>query len=140
MMVSKNLLPFPGLEISTRYLYGIPIIRCLVAEQQIDLILDSGSKLSYLDSTIALKYPRVGENTDFFFGFGEFKTDMYQAPVRIAGFQFNHSVGVLPKPLQDTLCLFQANGIIGVDLFDEFAVSLLSGTGGVRLKRLDIPE
>jgi hypothetical protein len=140
MMISRNLLPFHGLQISTRYLYGIPIISCFIADQQIDLILDSGSKLSYLDSTIALKYPRVGENIDFFIGFGEFRTEVYQAPVRIAGFQFNHSVGVLPKPLQNTLSLFQANGIIGVDLFDEFAVSLSSGTGGVMLKHHDIAE
>ncbi len=132
--VGKSI-PFHGVPIPTRYFQGIPIVRCMVGNQEFDLFLDSGAKLSFLDPSISSTYERIGEDTDFFPGFGEFRTDTYRVPLVIGAESLELGVGVLPGILQMTLLLAKANGIIGSALFNEFAVCLSAREGGVTIKK-----
>jgi len=135
VMFSTTPLTFSGTRIPARYFQGIPVVSCEVGNREAALFLDSGAKLSFLDETIAARYPRLGEDTDFFPGFGEFKTDVYRVPVKTGNEHFELSVGVLPTTLQMALSLASAVGVIGSALFDEYAVCLSAGAGGVTLRK-----
>ncbi|HOI16004.1 MAG TPA: VWA domain-containing protein [Geobacteraceae bacterium] len=135
VIFSTKPLTFPGTRIPARYFQGIPVVSCEVGNREAALFLDSGAKLSFLDETIAARYPRLGEDTDFFPGFGEFKTDVYRVPVKTGNEHFELSVGVLPTTLQMALSLASAVGVIGSALFDEYAVCLSAGAGGVTLRK-----
>lgn len=135
MTFSTEVLPFTGVQIPVRFFHGIPVISCCVGEQEVELFLDSGAKLSFLDTSISSQYPRSGEDTDFFPGFGEFKTDVYKVPLKIAGLHLELSVGTLPDILQMTLTQAKAAGIIGSALYDEFAVCLSAARSALVVRR-----
>jgi len=135
VIFSTTPLPFRGGSIPARYFQGIPVVTCEVGSREVALFLDSGAKLSFLDAAISSQYPCIGEDTDFFPGFGEFKTDVYRVPVKTGNEHFELSVGVLPTTLQMALSLASAAGVIGSALFDEYAVCLSAGTGVVTLRR-----
>lgn len=132
---SKTPLQFSGVRIPARYFQGIPIVVGTIGNREVNLFLDSGAKLSFLEPSVVSTYPSIGEDTDFFPGFGEFKTQVYRVPLTLSAGHVELAVGTLPNVLQMTLSLANANGIIGSDLFDEFAVCLSAGTGGVILKK-----
>jgi len=103
---------------------GIPIIELTVDNQKLKFFLDTGAKLSYLDSELTSQQTSIGREEDFYPGVGKFETECYEILTNLGDKKFNVKYGNLPSLLQLTLMLSGTNGIIGFDFFNNFKVCL----------------
>lgn len=111
--------PNPLQKIQFEMLTGVPIILCNIKGEAVRALLDSGSKLSYIDQRLVSGKKPVSHEMGFCPGTGEFETDVYNIPVEVAGNAFNLRCGVLPGSLAKTLSVTGASGIIGSQLLQH---------------------
>ena len=62
----------------------------------------------------------IGEMEDFYPGFGNFKTPVYELNVELAEKSSNCSFGILPDLLRNTLMLAGTSGILGNEILQDF--------------------
>lgn len=87
--------------------------------------LDSGAKISYVKGNVLQGLTPVGQESDFYPGFGRFETPVYRIPTSIGNCDFPVNYGKLPRLLELSLLnINNATGIIGHDLFRNFTVLL----------------
>lgn len=103
---------------------GTPIVRSSVDSEDLEMFVDTGAKLSYVNKTIAANYSPVGKEKDFYPGMGEFETQVFEIPFTLGKKHFQLRCGVLPDLLEKALLLTGAGGIIGTDLYQKFLVCL----------------
>ena len=103
---------------------GIPIVELSIDGRNLKFFLDTGARLSYLSDRITSNYTSIGSDEDFYPGIGKFETDCFEIETKLDGNSFTAKYGNLPIPLQMTLMLGGADGIIGFDLFDNFKILL----------------
>lgn len=111
---------------------GIPIIELTVDNQKLKFFLDTGAKLSYLDSELTSQQTSIGREEDFYPGVGKFETECYEILTNLGDKEFNVKYGNLPSLLQLTLMLSGTNGIIGFDFFNNFKVCLDIKNGKIK--------
>ncbi|MBV6477954.1 MAG: hypothetical protein HGGPFJEG_00699 [Ignavibacteria bacterium] len=119
-------------EISILSFMGIPIIELIVDNQILKFFLDTGAKLSYLDSKLTSQHTSIGIEEDFYPGVGKFETKCYEILTNFGSKEFQVKYGNLPNLLQMTLMLGGTNGIIGVDFFNNFKVCLDIKNGKIK--------
>ena len=119
---NNSLDPSKGFLISD--FMGIPIIKTSIDKIQTDAFIDTGSKLSYVEKSIAAPYPTSGVDSDFYPGIGEFETQIYEIPFSIGTFHFTLRCGVLPDLLGKALFVTGKKVILGTELFEKFEVVL----------------
>ena len=122
LVISTEPIDFRGHVLRPDYFQGIPIITVETDKQNVKLFFDTGAKLSYIKSDIAPDYPVVGQDTDFYAGFGEFQVDIHKVPLLVAGRRLNQEMGTLPQMLEMTLMVAGVDGILGTTIFDRFKV------------------
>lgn len=87
--------------------------------------LDTGAKISYLDSGKTKGLSPECEGTDFYIGIGKFTTPIFNLDATIGAYTFNTQFGNLPELLNSTLIgVTGVSGIIGYDLFAQFKILL----------------
>ncbi len=94
-----------------------PIIEFKVDNMPLNLFIDTGSKISYIDKELSKNHKSIEVIEDFFLEYGKFKTNCYQIITYLQDEQFFVKYGNFP----DDLYLFiDVPMIIGYDLFNNF--------------------
>ena len=106
------------------YLMGVPIVKLKVDGRDVRMIVDTAAKLSYLDSGILERYRQVGTETDFYPGIGEFNSETYHVPIALGNHDQIMTFGKLPGLLSILLDSFNADGILGFELYEKGSVFL----------------
>lgn len=104
----------------------IPIISVLVNGKPVLCFFDTGAKLSYLPASATKKLIRTGEATDFYLGFGTFKTLLFEELTTIGTKTTTIRYGTLPPVLENILLnrIEGVTGIIGYDLLNGHKIYL----------------
>jgi len=121
-LISTDSIDFQGNVLKPDYFQGIPIIPAKTDKRSVKLFFDTGAKLSYIKSSIAPDYPVVGQDTDFYPGFGEFQVDTHKVPLLVAGHSLHQEMGILPQTLETTLMVSGVDGILGTTIFERFKI------------------
>ncbi len=103
---------------------GAPSVAVSIGGTTLRMVVDTGARLSYVDSSFAANYPAVDKEKDFYPGLGEFETDVYEIPLELGNERFTLRCGVLPELLETTLRVTGNKGIIGTELYQKFIVCL----------------
>ena len=99
---------------------GIPIIFAILNGKEINFFLDTGAKISYLNSNFVQGHNTIKVEQDFYHGFGDFDTNIYQLPLDLFNQLKKYEFGVLPEPLELSLRMGGTNGIIGNNILINF--------------------
>ena len=103
--------------------FGVPKVNMTLQGEERRFFLDTGAKISYVSSQMTQGLNSVETATDFYMGFGNFDTPIYNMEASVAGQSFNVRVGNLPPILEGTLIgLSGTAGVIGYDFFNRFKV------------------
>ena len=113
-----------GTSLHADQVMGIPIIYVDICNGRRRMFLDSGAKLSYLDARLTLGLTPNGIEQDFYPGFGNFQTPVFDLQGAVEGRSFNGRFGNLPARLQSLLSMGNAEGILGSDFLHQFNVGL----------------
>jgi Ca-activated chloride channel family protein len=103
---------------------GVPIAKLLVGENESEVFIDTGAKLSYVSHTIAAGYTPIGKEKDFYPGLGEFETEIFRIPFQIGRIKFDLRCGILPGLLEKAVLVTGKSGIVGSELYQKFQVEL----------------
>jgi hypothetical protein len=102
-------------------LMGTPICQINIAGQEIEVFVDTGAKLTYLDRKLVQNITPVGREKDFFYSVGEFETPVYKLPLKIGGIELVLRCGEMPKIMETTVLVTGKRGILGTEIFDRYA-------------------
>lgn len=127
--------PNPRVKVRFTSLTGLPILPCLVGGEQVPVLLDTSSRISYVEGQLVSGKKPVGKEKDFIPGIGEFETDIYELPFEVVGITLNLRCGILPGSLAKTLSISGARGIIGSQLFQHCTLWLDFPNGSFSLEK-----
>lgn len=125
-----------GIHLRTHEFEGVPIINVEVAGQPVKLLFNTCAKVSYLDPSLTGGLTTSSEETDFFPGFGPFRTQTYEAIAILDGEQFTLRCGVLPPALNAAVRAAGAMGIFGAELLNDYRLFYSSARQEIGLERL----
>lgn len=108
---------------------GLIAIKMMVNNQQVQMIVDTGAPISYINDSIVAGMESESEMRDFHPFIGDFHTNTYrcEANLMIGEQPYNQLFGVLPKMLEMALSMIQVNGIIGIELFKHHRIQIKDG-------------
>lgn len=109
-----------GTFIPSDFYMNIPIVNLRIYGATFRAFLDTGAKLSNLNPDLTSNYNLLGTTSDFYPGFGNFDTNIYEVPVTLGTQTFSIIAGHLPELLQVTLMMANTEGIFGNDIFKYF--------------------
>lgn len=115
------------ITLDTETFMGIPVVRANVNKQSVRMFVDSGAKISYLNSKYLVNIPIEESLHDFYPGVGEFDVDVSSVWCDLNGWPFQAKFGRLPPILQMTLMLGGVDGILGHDLFSSYTIRIDCG-------------
>ena len=102
---------------------NIPIININLGNEPIRAFLDTGAKISYLNSEYVQDLNSIGEKEDFYPSIGVFKTFMYNKSIMFPhDKQLNLIFGALPESLEQALSFGGTKAIIGNDIFSYYSL------------------
>ena len=121
---SDEVLDLPGaIELPFKLLIGVPNVTMTLQGEEHRFFLDTGAKISYVSAQMTQGLTPVETASDFYPGFGNFDTPVYNMEASVAGQPFNVRIGNLPPVLEATLIgLSGTAGVIGYDFFNRFKV------------------
>ena len=103
--------------------FGVPKISMTLQGEERRFFLDTGAKISYVSSQMTQGLDPIETASDFYMGFGNFDTPIYDMEASVAGQPFQVRIGNLPSVLEGTLIgLSGTAGVIGYDFFNRFKV------------------
>lgn len=116
----------PGaIELPFDMSFGVPKVNMTLQGEERRFFLDTGAKISYVSSRMTQGLESVETASDFYMGFGNFDTPIYNMEASVAGQPFTVRIGNLPPVLEATLIgLSGTAGVIGYDFFNRFKVVL----------------
>lgn len=109
----------------TRYLLGVPALGADIEGRAVNLVLDTGARFSFLSQNFLEGYQPVGQEHDFYPGYGEFDTSIYSIEMSLGEEGLITTCGVLPPPLEFALRVTGIDGILGMDVLDHFKIHLV---------------
>lgn len=127
---------FDGKRIDTEVIMGIPSVTITVGGRTVKSFIDSGAKVSYLSSALIEDYPIVEKVQDFYPGIGSFETEISVLDVYIEDEKLKLQTGRLPNMLGMMLVMLGVDGILGRDLFENYAILIEKETSQVSIKQL----
>lgn len=124
IVLSDGELPLEGQPLKLDQCTGIPIIEVGVAnwDAPVRVFFDTGARLSYLQPSLARRFPDAAEEDDFYPGLGRFTTRTYRATLTIGADQISQVVGILPPELTPLLKTASTSGILGTALLETHGV------------------
>ncbi len=117
-MISK------GVAIPLVQFSNIPIVELEVFGRSLKFLLDSGAKLSYLETSFTKGLHSQVVASDFYPSYGRFETKIYTLECTVVEATFPVNFGNLPSQMAGILPQANVQGIIGFDLFNRFQVLL----------------
>ncbi len=113
------LLRMDGEEINIkRDVAGVPVVSVVVGGESIDMIWDTGAKVSYLEGDLLSRFPSRGIIKDFYPFMGYFDVETYLVDVKLGSIGLKLQCGALPEFLENALILSGARGILGNEIFN----------------------
>lgn len=113
VVMSTENLNLNGETISLEAFMEIPILTVRIANRDHRMFFDTGAQISYFQEDNISDFPTAETLTDFFPGFGQFRTNTYQVEVELGKNAFTLRCGTLPGLLGATLMLAGTTGIVG---------------------------
>ena len=102
---------------------NIPIININLDNQSVRAFLDTGAKISYLNSEYVQDSNSIGDKEDFYPSVGVFKTSIYNKSIMFPhDKQLNLTFGSLPESLEQALSFGGTKAIIGNDIFSYYSL------------------
>lgn len=101
---------------------GLPVMDVKIAGEDMKMVLDTGSRYSYLREDMLTGVKNVDIKETFYPGAGVFITDVYDLPLDIKGKDMSVPAGVLPEVLKKDLAARDCVGILGADIFRYFNI------------------
>jgi len=101
---------------------GLPVIDVKIAGLDMKMVLDTGSKWSYLQEDLLTGVKNINIQETYYPGAGSFITDIYDLPLDLKGKDMNVPAGVLPEVLKRELAARDCVGILGADIFRYFNI------------------
>ncbi len=83
MSMSEEEMPREGTVVPLKQFMDIPIIEVMIDGKQQKMFFDTGAQISYWQNEALINFSSLGKVTDFYPGFGEFKTETYQLELSI---------------------------------------------------------
>ncbi|MDD5131173.1 MAG: hypothetical protein PHH44_00760 [bacterium] len=102
--------------------FNLPIVTMRMGGVDVKMVLDTGSKLSYLDASLLGGMKNVGTMEVFYPGFNVFITEIYNLPVELRGKPLDIHFGLLPDVLMKNLSLTGCTGILGSEIFRYYNI------------------
>jgi len=136
LCMDRTPIDIDGATMSVSLFMNIPIIEFEIRGKDIRAFLDTGAKLSYLDSEVTEDYESIGTETDFYPGVGQFSTPTYEVPITLLNQNYLVVFGNLPALLQMTLMMANTSAILGNELFKYFTVSFALQDGAITLRKI----
>jgi hypothetical protein len=109
-------------EFRIKIVDSLPIIETRIAGVAINMILDTGSKLSYLDAGLLAGMRNIDLQETFYPGAGVFVSDIYLVPIDIKGKSRDIFFGKVPENLMPHLSARSCLGILGSDIFKYYNI------------------
>jgi hypothetical protein len=109
-----------GVTLPLTFVMGVPMVEVGVNGGILNVLLDTGAKLSYLDPELTSGLRNLGDILDFYPGFCQFTTGSFAVPVTMAGLKMNLMVGRLPPSIQLAVNAMGARGIVGTEIFNHY--------------------
>jgi len=100
----------------------IPIIEIGLGQDTIRGFLDTGAKISYLNSQYVDTLKPIDDREDFYPNFGRFNTLIYELPIKFNNKEVCLTFGVLPKTLEVALSMGGTKAIVGNEIFSYFSL------------------
>lgn len=130
LVLSEVPLDFDGTIVGSEFYLGKPLIRVEVGGKQLQLIVGTGSGLSYLPTRLIDFVEPSPEVNDFHPSLGAFRTVTSKSVLNIGPFSFETQVGKFPKPLERIMSRSGVDGILGAEAIKHFTL-YVSKVGGV---------
>ena len=108
---------------------GLLAIRISVNHKEAKMVVDTGAQISYIREEF-IRGQELDKTMDDFSPYNcSFKTDTYicEVDTLIGHPPFSQRFGIPPKEILSILDLFQADGIIGIDLFRRYDLQIRGG-------------
>ncbi len=102
--------------------FNLPIVTLKMGGVDVKMVLDTGSKLSYLDSSLLGGMKNVGTLEVFYPGSDTIVTEIYHLPLELRGKTMDIHFGMLPDVLLKNLSLTGCTGILGSEIFRYFNI------------------
>ena len=109
--------------------FGLLAIRMSVNHKEAKMVVDTGAQISYIREEF-ISGLELDKTMDDFSPYNcSFKTDTYicETDTLIGHLAFPQRFGIPPKEILSILDLFQADGIIGIDLFRRYDLQIRGG-------------
>ena len=109
--------------------FGLLAIRMSVNHKEAKMVVDTGAQISYIREEFTSGLELDKRMDDFSPYNCSFKTDTYicETNALIGHLAFSQRFGIPPKEILSILDLFQADGIIGIDLFRRYDLQIRGG-------------
>lgn len=120
--LSDEDLPLPENTIPLSSLMGVPILEANISGKNVELIFDTGAKLSYLAPELNEPFPPAGEERDFHPSAGDFISQTYTVSMLLGDQEITLRTGILPDEFQAALMMVNAKGVLGSAILDTHAV------------------
>lgn len=98
--------------------------------------LDTGAKISYINSKYVKDLTPIDQKKDFFPSFGEFDVPIYSLPITFNGIEVPFNFGVLPDPLEAAMLSANTKAIVGADIFQYFTLTFHYRTDKIFVENL----
>lgn len=95
-----------------------------IGDDQLDLILDTNARLSYINPEISSKHKPTGSDRVFHPKLGYFTTKTYNLNTAVGDKEFATTYGNLPLSIEVLLRMSNIKGVIGSDLIKSFKIGI----------------
>jgi len=101
-------------------LMGSPICQCNIAGTDVEVFVDTGANLTYVDRKLVQNVTSIGRETDFFYSVGEFEIPVYELPLKLGGLDLKLRCGEMPKKMETVVLAAGERGILGTEIFKRY--------------------
>ena len=114
----------PGIQVPVDHFHGIPIVEVEINGKPRRMIVNSGTKISYLKSEFTAGIVPIENVKDFYSVDTPFTTPIFPIETRLIGHIFPVRYGNPPVEVSQVLTQARVDGILGSDLFYAFDLGL----------------
>ncbi|MDD5258445.1 MAG: hypothetical protein PHD29_00545 [bacterium] len=102
--------------------FNLPIVTVKMGGIDMKMVLDTGSKLSYLDASLLGGMKNDGTLEVFYPGCGTMVTEIFHLPLELRGKTMDIHFGMLPDILLQKLSRTGCTGILGSEIFKYYNI------------------
>lgn len=135
--ITKDEFPLNGTILPLKILLGTPIFEANIGDATVNLVFDTGAKLSYLISAITRPYISIEEEIDFYPLFGYFNSKVYNVPIKLSDQNITLRAGNLPSLLDTPLIINNLQGVIGTFMLNNYKITYAPRRKKLAIERIN---